>query len=59
MRCLVTARKHVSNTRAIARQLLVNQVPEGINIHAAIEGLLTDGVFCWVRPGRIERVQLS
>jgi hypothetical protein len=37
MRCLVTAGKHVNNTRAIARQLLGKQVPAEMNTHATIE----------------------
>jgi hypothetical protein len=37
IRCLVTAGKHVNNTRAIASQLLGKQVPTATETHATIE----------------------
>jgi hypothetical protein len=40
MRCLVTAGEHVSNTRAIARQLLCKRIPAATDTHATIEVLL-------------------
>jgi hypothetical protein len=40
MRCLVTAGKHVNNTRAIARQLHCKRVPAAKETHATIEVLL-------------------
>jgi hypothetical protein len=53
MRCLVTAGKHVNNTRAIARQLLGKRVPVTTDTHATVEVLLDynngNGVFCVVR----------
>jgi hypothetical protein len=53
MRCLVTAGKHVNNTRAIARQLLGKRVPAATDIHTTVEVLLDynngNSVFCVVR----------
>jgi hypothetical protein len=53
MRCLVTAAKHVSNSRAIARQLLGKRVPSATDTHATVEVLLDynsgNGVFWVVR----------
>jgi hypothetical protein len=50
MHCLVTAGKHVNNTRAIARQLLGKRVPAVTATHATVEVLLDynneNGVFC-------------
>jgi hypothetical protein len=47
------ADKHVSNTRAIARQLLGKRVPAATDAHATIEVLLdcniANGAFCVVR----------
>jgi hypothetical protein len=40
MRCLVTAGKHVNNTRAIAWQLLGKRVPAAMGTHATVEILL-------------------
>jgi hypothetical protein len=40
IRCLVTAGKHVNNTRAIARQLLGKRVPTETDKHAKVEVLL-------------------
>jgi hypothetical protein len=40
MRCLVTAGKHVNNTRAIARQLLGKRVPAATDTHAMVDVLL-------------------
>jgi hypothetical protein len=40
MRCLLTAGKHVNNTRAIARQLLGKRVPAATDTHATVEVLL-------------------
>jgi hypothetical protein len=40
MRCLVMARKHVNNIRAIARQLLGKRVLAATNTHATVEVLL-------------------
>jgi hypothetical protein len=40
MRCLVTARKHVKNTQAIARQLLGKWVPAAKDTNAAVKILL-------------------
>jgi hypothetical protein len=37
MRCLVTAGKHVNNTRAISRQLQGKQVPAAKDTHASIK----------------------
>jgi hypothetical protein len=49
MRCLVTASKHVNNTRAITRQLLNKQVPAAKDKHAVVKVLLNckkeNGVF--------------
>jgi hypothetical protein len=54
-RCLITAGKHVNNTRAIARQLLGKRVPA-----ATVEVLLDynsgNGVFYTVRAYVISRV---
>jgi hypothetical protein len=36
--------------RVIARQLLGKHVRAAINTQATVEGLLGNGVFCWVRP---------
>jgi hypothetical protein len=53
MRCLVTAGKHVNNTRAIARQPLGKRVPAATDTHATVEVLLEynsgNGVFYVVR----------
>jgi hypothetical protein len=53
MRCLVTAGKHVNNTRAVARQLLGKRVPAAMDTHATVEVLLDynngNGVFYVVR----------
>jgi hypothetical protein len=53
MRCLVTAGKHVNNTRAIARQLLDKRVPAATDTQATVEVLLDykngKGVFYVVR----------
>jgi hypothetical protein len=53
MRCLVTAGKHVNNTRAIARRLLGKRVPAATDTHATGEVLLDynngNGVFYVVR----------
>jgi hypothetical protein len=53
MRCLVTAGKHVNNTRAIARQLLGKRVPAATDMHATVEVLLDynngNGVFYVIR----------
>jgi hypothetical protein len=53
MRFLVTACKHVNNTRAIARQLLGKQVPGATDTHATVEVLLDynsgNGAFYVVR----------
>jgi hypothetical protein len=38
--CLVTAVKRISNTRAIARQLLGKRVPEATDTQATVEVLL-------------------
>jgi hypothetical protein len=40
MCCLVTAGKHVSNTRSIARQLLGKWVPMAMDTHATVKVLL-------------------
>jgi hypothetical protein len=40
MRCLVTAGTHVSNTQAIARQLLCKRVSAAKHTHATVELLL-------------------
>jgi hypothetical protein len=40
MRCLVTAGKHVSNTRVIARQMLGKRVLAATDSHATVEVLL-------------------
>jgi hypothetical protein len=52
-RCLVTAGKHVNNTRAIARQLLGKQVPTSTDTHATVDVLFDynngNGVFYVVR----------
>jgi hypothetical protein len=40
MRCLVTAGKHVNNTRAIARQLLSTRVSAAPATRAMVEVLL-------------------
>jgi hypothetical protein len=40
IRCLVTLGKHVKNTRAVARQLLGERVPEATDTHATVEVLL-------------------
>jgi hypothetical protein len=49
MRCLVTARKHVNNTWAVARQLLGKRVPSATDAHATVEVMLDykngNGVF--------------
>jgi hypothetical protein len=49
MRCLVTASKHVNNTRSIIRQLLGKQVPAAMDMHAMVDVLLDykngNGVF--------------
>jgi hypothetical protein len=39
MRCLVTAGKHVNNTRAIARELLGKRVPAATDMHTTVEVL--------------------
>jgi hypothetical protein len=53
MRCLVTASKHINNTRAIARQVLGKRVPAATDRHAKVEVLLDynngNDVFCVVR----------
>jgi hypothetical protein len=53
MLCLVTAAKHVNNTRAIARQLLGKRVPAATDTHATIKVLFDynngNGVFYVVR----------
>jgi hypothetical protein len=53
MRCLVTAGKHVNNSRAIARQLLGKLFPAATNTRATVEVLLDyndgSGVFYVVR----------
>jgi hypothetical protein len=52
MRCLVTAGKHVNNTRAIAEQLLSNRVPAATDTHATVEVLdykNGNGIFSVVR----------
>jgi hypothetical protein len=53
MRFLVTAGKHVSNTRAIARQLLGKRVSAANHMHATVEVFLYynkgNGVFYVVR----------
>jgi hypothetical protein len=53
MRCLVTAGKHVNNTRAIARQLLGKRVSATKDTHATVEVLFDyntgNGVFYVVR----------
>jgi hypothetical protein len=53
MRCLVTAGKHVKNTRAIARQVLGKRVPAATDTYATVEVLLDynngNGVFYVVR----------
>jgi hypothetical protein len=53
MHCLVTAGKHVNNTRAITRQLFGKRVPAATNTHAAVEVLLgynnRTGVFYVIR----------
>jgi hypothetical protein len=53
MRCLVTAGKHVSNSRAIAGQLLGKWVPAATDTRATAKVLLDcnigNGVFCVVR----------
>jgi hypothetical protein len=53
MRCLVTAGERVSNTRAIARQLLGKAVLTAKDAHAMVEVLLEynngNGVFYVVR----------
>jgi hypothetical protein len=53
LRCLVTAGKHVNNTRAIARQLLGKRVTAATDTHATVEVLLDynnrNGVFYVVR----------
>jgi hypothetical protein len=50
---MVTADKHVNNTRAIARQPLGKQVPAATDTHATLEVLLDynsgKGVFYVVR----------
>jgi hypothetical protein len=52
MCCLVTAGKHVNNTRFTTRQLLGKQVPMAMDTHATVEVLLDynnrNGVFCVV-----------
>jgi hypothetical protein len=40
MRCLVTAGKHVDNTRAIARQVPDKRVPAATDTHATVVVLL-------------------
>jgi hypothetical protein len=40
VRCLVTAGKHVNNTRALARQLLGKCVPAATYKHSTVEVLL-------------------
>jgi hypothetical protein len=40
MRCLVTAGKHVKNTRPIARQLLGKRDPVATDTHATVEVFL-------------------
>jgi hypothetical protein len=49
MRCLVTAAKHVNNTRVNARQLLGKRVPAAMDTHETVEMLLSynngSGVF--------------
>jgi hypothetical protein len=40
MCCLVTARKHINNTWAIARQLLSKRVPAAMDKHATVKVLL-------------------
>jgi hypothetical protein len=37
MRCLLTASKHINNSRAITRQLLSKWVPMATDRHAAVE----------------------
>jgi hypothetical protein len=53
MHCLVTASKHVNNTRAITRQLLDKRVTVATNTLATVEVLLDykngNGVFYVVR----------
>jgi hypothetical protein len=53
MRCLITAGKHVNDTRAIARQLLGKRVPVATDMHATVEVLLDynnrNGAFSEVR----------
>jgi hypothetical protein len=53
MRYLVTAGKHVKNTRAISRQLLGKRVRAATDTHATVEILLDynnqNGVFYVVR----------
>jgi hypothetical protein len=53
MRCLVTARKHFKNTRAIAKQLLGKRVSAATVTHATVEVLLDynngNGIFYVVR----------
>jgi hypothetical protein len=52
MRCLVTAGKHVNNTRAIAKQELDIRAPAATDTHATVEVLLDynngNGDFCVV-----------
>jgi hypothetical protein len=40
MRCLVTAAKHVNNTRTIVSKLLGKQVSAATDMHATVEVLL-------------------
>jgi hypothetical protein len=37
----------------IAKKRLGKHVSAAMNMHAAIEGLLAKGIFCWVRPEAI------
>jgi hypothetical protein len=53
MRCLVTADKHINNTRAFARQLLGKRVPAASDAQATVDVLMSynngNGVFYMVR----------
>jgi hypothetical protein len=56
--CLVTAGKPVSNTRAVAREVLGKRVPAASDTHATVEILLGynsgNGVFCVVRSEMLQ-----
>jgi hypothetical protein len=63
MRCWVTTDKHVSNARAIARQLLGKGVQAAADTHATVEVLLDykngNGVFMWFLPKYYKQGQWS